>query len=113
MTLLSEHLHFKPRASAIVGTWQDGVDPSHQFTFRSSMDLGRSVMLDLNLRALGALHHADVPAYAELGGRIAWNATDHLTLSLSAQNLLHAHHVEYPGGDAIPRTVLAGLQWHH
>lgn len=113
MTLLSEHLHFKPGASAIVGTWQDGVDPSHQFTLRSSMDLGRSVMLDLNLRAVGALHHADVPAYAELGGRLAWNATDHLTLSLSAENLLHAHHVEYPGGDAIPRTVLAGLQWHH
>lgn len=111
-TLLSEHLHFKPGATLVaLGTGQDGVDPSHQFTFRSSMDLGRSVMFDLDLRAVGRLHHSDVPAYAELGGRLAWTVSDHLTLSLSGQNLLHAHHVEYPGGDAIPRTVLAGLQW--
>jgi iron complex outermembrane receptor protein len=75
------------------------------------MDLGRSVMFDVDLRAVGRLHHADVPAYAELGGRLAWNASEHLTLSISGQNLLHAHHVEYPGGDAIPRTILAGIQW--
>jgi iron complex outermembrane receptor protein len=111
-TLLTERLHFKQGATLPqLGAWQNGIDPRHQFTLRSSMDLGRSVMFDLDLRAIGRLHHGDVPAYAELGGRLAWNATDHLTLSLSGQNLLHAHHVEYPGGDAIPRTILAGLQW--
>lgn len=111
-TFLTEHLHFKAGATLPqLGTWQNGVDPGHQFTLRSSMDLGRSVMFDVDLRAVGRLHHADVPAYAELGGRLAWNASEHLTLSISGQNLLHAHHVEYPGGDAIPRTILAGIQW--
>ena len=110
-TLLHERFHFKPGASGIVGAWQNGVDPSHQLTLRSSMNLGRSVTFDLDFRALGQLHHADVPAYSELGGRLAWSLSDHLTLTVAGTNLLHTRHVEYPGGDAIPRKVLAGLQW--
>jgi iron complex outermembrane receptor protein len=110
--LLKEDFHFKPAATAtFIGTSQNGVDPGHQFTLRSSMDLGRSVMLDLDLRAVGRLIGDVVPAYTELGGRLAWNMSDHLTLSLSGSNLLHDHHVEYPGGDAISRKVLVGLQW--
>ena len=106
-----EDFHFKPGASGIIGTSQDGVDPNHRFTLQSSMDLGRSVMLDLFFRDVGRLQDGGVPAYAELGGKLAWNVSDHLQLSLSGANLLHAEHVEYPGGDAIPRSVLVGLQW--
>jgi iron complex outermembrane receptor protein len=111
-TVMAEHFHFKPGASGLVGTWQNGLDPSHRFTFRSSMNFGEGLLLDLNLRALGRLKHSDVPAYAELDGRVAWNVSDHLTLSVTAANLLHSQHVEYPGGDEIPRKVLLGLQWH-
>ena len=114
-TLLREDLHFKSTATAPgIGTQQDGLDPSHNFTLRSSMNLGRSVMLDVDLRAVGALGKATsggVPAYAELGGRLAWTVSNHLELVLSGANLLHQRHVEYPGGDAIPRKVLVGLQW--
>jgi iron complex outermembrane receptor protein len=94
-----------------VGTWQNGVDPGHQFTLRSSMDLTDAIALDLDLRNVGRLKHTDVSAYTELGGRIAWNVSDHLTLSVSGSNLLHDRHVEYPGGDAISRRVLLGLEW--
>jgi iron complex outermembrane receptor protein len=69
-------------------------------------------MLDLDLRAVGRLQDGGVPAYAELGGQLAWKVSDRLTLTLSGANLLHARHVEYAGGDAIPRKVLVGLQWH-
>ncbi len=111
-TLLSEHFHFKPGATLTpVGTWQDGLDPSHRFTLRSSMDLGGSVTLDVNLRAYGSLHHSDVPSYAELGGRLAWNVSDQVALTLTGANLLHKRHVEHPGGDAIPRTLMAGVEW--
>ena len=111
-TLLRERMHFKPGATLVgLGTTQNGLDPDHQFTLRSSMNLGRSVMLDLDFRAVGELGPNIVPAYAELGGRLAWNVSDRLSLTLSGANLLHAHHVEYPGGDAMPRTVLAGFQW--
>jgi iron complex outermembrane recepter protein len=46
-----------------------------------------------------------------MNSRIGWNLTDRLQLSVSGRNLLHARHVEYPGGDAIQRTVSADLQW--
>ena len=110
-TLLKEDFHFKPGASGIVGVSQNGVDPGHYLTFRSAMNLGRSLTFDMDLRAVAALQGGGVPAYAELGGQLAWKASDHLTLTISGANLLHARHVEYPGGDAISRKVLAGLQW--
>ncbi|HEV2596701.1 MAG TPA: TonB-dependent receptor [Sphingomicrobium sp.] len=110
-TLLREGFHFKTGASGIVGTFQNGVDPEHSLTARSSINLGSSVLFDLDVRAVGKLQHSGVPAYAELGGRLAWNVSDRLALSLTAANVLHARHVEYPGSDAISRKVLVGLQW--
>jgi iron complex outermembrane recepter protein len=111
-TLLREKFHYKAGATGqFLDTAQNGVDPRHTFTLRSSMDLGRSVMLDFDFRAIGRLRNGDIPAYAELGGRLAWNLSDRLSLSLSGANLLHRRHVEYPGGDAISRKVLVGLQW--
>jgi iron complex outermembrane receptor protein len=109
-TLLKENFDFKDGASGIIGTSQNGVDPGHQFNLRSSMDLGRSVTFDMDFRAVGRLKGV-VPAYAELGGRVAWNVSDHLALSVSGANLLHKRHVEYAGGDAISRKVLVGLEW--
>jgi iron complex outermembrane receptor protein len=111
-TLLSENFDFKPGATGpFAGTGQNSSDPKHQFNLQSSMNLGRSVMFDMDFRAVGRLRGADVPAYAELGGRLAWNVADHLTLSVSGANLLHKRHVEFAGGDAISRKVLAGLEW--
>ena len=109
--LQHQDFHFKQGASGIVGTSQNGTDPEHQFTLRSSMDLGRAVTFDLDFRAVGRLKGAAVPAYAELGGRLAWAVSDHLTLSVTGANLLHDRHVEYAGGDTISRKVLAGLEW--
>lgn len=111
-TLISEHFLFKPGATGpFAGTAQNGVDPKHRFTLQSSMRLGEAVNLDVDFRAVGRLQHTDVPAYAELGGRLAWNVSRHLALTLSGANLLHERHVEYPGGDAIQRKVLVGLEW--
>jgi iron complex outermembrane receptor protein len=111
-TVLSEDFDFKPGATGpFAGTGQNGTDPKHQFNLQSSMNVGQSVKFDLHFRAVGRLRGVNVPAYNELGGRVAWDVADHLTLSLSGFNLLHARHVEYSGGDAIPRKVLVGLEW--
>ena len=110
-TLLRQDFEFKEGASAILPRWQNGVDPGHTFNLRSSMDLGASVTLDLDLRSVGKLRNGGVPAYTELGGRLAWNVSDRFALTLSGANLLHDDHVEYPGGDAISRKVLLGLEW--
>jgi iron complex outermembrane receptor protein len=111
-TVISEKFHFKKDATGqFLGTAQNGLDPGHWLTLRSSMDLGSSLMLDVDFRAVGRLHHADVPAYAELGGQLTWSISDRLALTLSGSNLLHRRHVEYPDSDAISRKVLVGLQW--
>ncbi len=110
--VLSEHLKFKPGASGILGIAQAGDDPEHQASVRSSMNLGRDVTLDANLRYVGALPNPQVPSYVELNGRIGWNATKRIQLALSGFNLLHSRHQEFPGpaANAVPRSVFADVR---
>ena len=111
-TLLREDFHFKPGATfPAIGTSQNGADPRHWFTLQSSMDLGRSLTFDLNFRGVGRLEDSNVPAYAELGGRLGWSLSRHFELTLSGANLLHKRHLEYSDGTQVERKVLAGLQW--
>jgi iron complex outermembrane receptor protein len=109
-TVLERDFAFKPGSSELLGTGQTGNDPPYKLTVRSSMNLRRDVSLDLNFRALGALEGSTVPAVQELGGRLAWQASSNLTLSVSGTNLLHDRHQEYPGGALIPRRVMGGVE---
>jgi iron complex outermembrane receptor protein len=111
VTTLHEDLRFEPGATGILGVGQAGQDPRYQATFKSSMNLARRLTLDADLRWVGALKGAGVPAYVELNSRLGWNLTDRLELSVSGRNLLHERHVEYPGANAIPRSIIAELQW--
>ncbi|MEO6339836.1 MAG: TonB-dependent receptor [Caulobacteraceae bacterium] len=110
---LSEHLKFSPGASGILGVAQAGSDPKHQASLRSSMNLGHDFTLDGYLRYVGARPDPLVPHYVELNGRLGWNITERVQLSLSVFNLLHDHHQEFtaPDSNAVPRSFLADLQW--
>ena len=111
-TLQHEDFDFRPTATApFIGSFQNGIDPTHWLTLDSTMNIGKEMTFDLHFRAVGKLAAADIPAYAELGGRLAWSVSDHLQLAVSGSNLLHVHHLEYDQGDAIPRKVLVGLEW--
>lgn len=110
-TWLSEHFHARPGTLQLLGPEQIGDDPDQQAMLRSSMNLGGGVTIDADFREVGALSATHVPAYAELGGRIGWALGQHLVLSVSGTNLLHAHHIEYAGGYRVSRQVLAGVQW--
>jgi iron complex outermembrane receptor protein len=109
-TVLERDFHFKPGASGIAGTSQLGTDPPYWITARSSINLPADVTFDLDFRAVGALRGSDVDAYQELGGRLAWQATPNVALSVSGTNLLHDGHREYPGGDLIARRVMGGVE---
>ncbi len=109
-TVLQRDFKAKPGSSMILGTDQVGNDPPYWITLRSSMAPLTDVTLDLDLRAVGALRDSAVPAYRELGGRLAWQVTRSMAVSLSAVNLLHKRHQEYPGGDLIPRRVMGGVE---
>jgi iron complex outermembrane receptor protein len=107
---LEARFRFAPGASGILGTNQLGDDPTYQAKLRSSMNLGPHFRLDANLRAVGALGSSGVGPYQELGGRLAWIPIPAVVLSVSASNILHDRHQEYPGGDLIPRRVMTGLE---
>ncbi|EJL37744.1 outer membrane receptor protein, partial [Caulobacter sp. AP07] len=108
---LEKRLKFKPGSSRILGMEQLGDDPEHQASLRSSMDLGRSVTLDAAVRYVDALPDPRLPSYVELNGRIAWNISNRVQLSLSGANLLHERSQEFPGGVVVPRSVFADLRW--
>ena len=108
-SLLGERFRFAPGGSGLLGASQLGSDPSHQFNLRSSLNLPANIQLDVALRAVARLPSPYVPAYQEMDARIAWPLGRHLNLELTGTSLLHGQHVEYAGGNLIPRRIMAGL----
>jgi len=108
-SLLGERFEFAPGGSGLLGPSQLGSDPSHQFQLRSSINAPARIQLDATLRAVGPLPSPYVPAYREMDLRLARPFSRKVVLQLTGTNLLHARHLEYPGGDFIPRRVMAGL----
>jgi iron complex outermembrane receptor protein len=109
-SLLEKDLAFDPGATRILGVAQAGDDPRHRAMLKSSMNLGSRFTLDAALRYVSALPEPFVPAYTELNGRLAWHVSDRVELGLSGWNLLHDRHVEFPQGNAIPRSFLVDLR---
>jgi iron complex outermembrane receptor protein len=112
-SLLHEDLKFSPGASGLVGISQTGDDPRHQASLRSSMNLSDDVVLDADLRDVGALPDPKVPEYVELNLRLGWRISDTLELSLSGFNLLHARHLEYvtSANEQVKRNFFVETRW--
>lgn len=118
---LHKDLRFKRGSSRLGGLQIAGNDPKYQLSLRSTMDLGRGVLLNLDLRRIGALPAPRSPAYVELGARVAWAASDKLEFSLTGSNLLHDYHAEFgttsntlqvgPVGVEVRRSVFLAAQW--
>ena len=111
-TVLNKDLSFKPGDLRLVGLEQEGDDPANQASLKSSMNIGRAVTFDADLRYVGALPNPLVPAYTELNARVAWNVNERVELSLNGRNLLHDYHQEFPAANAtaVPRSVFAAVR---
>ncbi len=102
---------FRSGPNALLGREQNGNDPHHQASLRSSMNLGDSVTFDTDFRYVGILPNPHVPAYVEMNARLGWAITDRLELSISGFNLLHDRHLEYAPGDEIRRSFFVDTRW--
>ena len=111
LTWQHDDLKFVPGASGFLGVAQDGNDPHHQASLRSSMNLADGLTFDADFREVGQLPNPHVPEFVELNARLGWQVNDRLDLSLSGFNLLHGHHVEYAPGDAIRRNFFLETKW--
>jgi iron complex outermembrane receptor protein len=98
---LHKNLHFEPGSSGFGGLPLAGDDPTYQVSVRSTMDLARDWVLNLDLRNIGALPNPASPAYTELDARIGWTVSPSVDLSLTGSNLIHPHHLEF-GTTAAP-----------
>jgi iron complex outermembrane receptor protein len=94
-----------------LGLSQQGNDPHHQASLRSSMNLSDSVTFDADFRYVGRLPDPHVPSYVELNARLGWMITEKIELSLSGFNLLHDHHLEFAPGDEIKRSFFVDTRW--
>ncbi len=97
------------------GEFYEGASPRHQFGLSSYLTLPRGFEFDAHFRYISAIESIPdipsgegIPGYSELNLRLAWQATDHLTVAVVGQNLLHDDHIEFgapEGRGAIERSV--------
>jgi iron complex outermembrane receptor protein len=103
-------IHLRPKSGSTDRTFgsSESNDPNHQGFLRQSVDLPAHVQVDFGFRYVGQIANQTVPAYGELDGHLAWQATSALECSLTGQNLLHPHHAEF-GAPAMRNEVKRGV----
>jgi iron complex outermembrane receptor protein len=91
-----------------------GNDPSHQWTLRSSANLGPSTEFDVMVRRVGALPSPVVSGYTAVDARLGFQLTPALQLSLLARNVLDPRHVEFnapASASVLQRQWVAQITW--
>ncbi|HZQ75008.1 MAG TPA: TonB-dependent receptor [Burkholderiales bacterium] len=90
-----------------------GNDPNGWVTFRSSMDLGANLELDVMARHVNALPSPSVPAYTALDARLGWKVRRDAQISLTLQNLTDPGHPEFglpATRPEVPRSVFVSVR---
>jgi len=116
---LEEYLRAEPTSKDTVSPISEKASPQNQIQLRSLLDLPHGVELDAWIRwvdNLGDLHEPNstrAPSYWSLDLRLGWRPTDGVDVSVVGQNLLEAHHLEFPDGTEVPRGVYGKLTWRY
>lgn len=104
------------------GRFLEGATPRHQYGVRSMIDLTERWQFDAQFRYQSAIRTlpdivsgTGLAGYAELDLHLAWQASPQLEFTVTGQNLLHPHHVEFGTPEArgeIERSVQGKMSWH-
>jgi len=89
-------------------------DPNRHLLLRSSVEPLRTVQIDSTFRFVSKIANQQVPSYAELDARLAWQPKPSLEFSLVGQNLLHNRHAEFGtplNRQDISRSVYGKVVW--
>jgi iron complex outermembrane recepter protein len=92
----------------------EGLSPSHQVQFQTSVDLPGRWSVDALARYVSELPAAPVGAYGTIDARLAWQVTPQLELALVGQDLAQPRHVEWmsSGGNiSIRRSAYLKVTW--
>ncbi len=113
-TTLRKDLGLQPGSTDPVGPANLGDDPSFQWTLRAAVQPADRQELDVSVRRMGALPHAQVPAYTAVDLRYGWHLRPGLELSVVARNLFDPSHAEFgdaPGRSEFARGIGVWLRW--
>lgn len=111
---LKNRLRLESDSTDTTGVRGAGNDPSHQFSARSSMNLGHNLELDAVVRAISHLPKPHVPGYAALDLRLGWTVLKGLEISITGFNLTNQRHPEFgssPTWSELERGFYAKLSW--
>ncbi len=110
-TFLETKLNYNPSAADDLEYISFGAEPPrNQFSLRAMADVTPAVEFDLWFRYVDRLADNDVDDYNTLDARLAWRATDHVTLSVTGQNLFDSRHSEYSEYE-VKRSVYGKIEW--
>ena len=94
-TFLEMQLHRDAGSGDTTSELDEGRNPHHQFSLRSSMDLPHDLELDCAVRYVESLPAIQVPSYVAVDVRLAWRPLKNLELAIIGQNLLDDRHPEF------------------
>jgi iron complex outermembrane receptor protein len=117
-SFLEMHLHTTSASldSTSVADAQ-GSNPGHQAQLRSHLELSSGLAWDASAYFVGRLPAQFVASYTRLDTQLTWKLSERVELSLTGQNLLRDHHVEFNdqfqavNSSQVKRSVYAKLTW--
>jgi iron complex outermembrane receptor protein len=117
-SFLEMHLHTQTSSSDTRSvTDAQGSNPGHQAQLRSHVDLSSKFAWDTNAYFVGRLPAQSVPSYTRLDSQLTWRLAERVQLSVTGQNLLRDHHVEFNdqfqsvNSSQVKRSAYAKITW--
>lgn len=113
------HLHLGPGSHDITTIpFIGGSTPTHSAQLRSHVALPRHFSWDTSVYFVDRLISPSVASYTRLDSGLTWQWKEHLSLTVSGQNLLKDHHLEFQDLSAtlnsslMKRSAYAKITWH-
>jgi iron complex outermembrane receptor protein len=94
-TFLQMQLHRDAGSLDTTTEANEGRNPHHQLSLRSSLDLPQNIEFDCSVRYVESLPDFQIPSYVVMDARLAWRPFKNLELAIVGQNFLDDRHPEF------------------
>jgi len=94
-TFLQNQLHRDAGSGDTTSELDEGRNPHHQFSLRSSADLPHNLEVDCAVRYVESLPGFQIPSYIVVDVRLAWRPFKNFEVAIVGQNLLDDRHPEF------------------
>jgi iron complex outermembrane recepter protein len=113
---LKQRFEARAGTAPLGGVASLGNDPPYRWMLGTSLDMGASMEVDVQVRHSAALPSPAVPAYTAIDARWGWRVRPDLELSLALRNIGDARHAEWgspPNRAELRRSAFVKAVWHY